>query len=303
MHDPGQPASLPRAATLILVRQHGSEVQICLLRRSPASWFMPGVFVFPGGLVDAGDFEEAFWKGHVDLSPERIVDRLGQGLGYSDALSYGIAAIRETFEEAGVFLASLSTSTDEAMDRAHQWRLRESPRKGWFRQLVEDGAWALTFSALYHWAHWITPVGMPRRFDTRFFMAALPEGQDCRPDQREATEGLWISPRQALAANVDGRVPLSPPTVVTLQELLSYPTLERLQNEAGRRGRGAPIFPRLISLQDNRGTVIIEPWDPLYGAETIRIDADKLSASVLSAGEPFSRLWNDRGVWKPIGLS
>ncbi|MGE5255256.1 MAG: NUDIX hydrolase [Hyphomicrobiales bacterium] len=303
MHDPSRPASLLAAAALILVRQLGGEVQIYLLRRSPTSWFMPGVFVFPGGLVDAGDFEGGFWKGHVDLEPERVVDRLGQGLGYSDALSYGIAAIRETFEEAGVFLASLFTSTAAAMERAHQWRLRESPRKGWFRQLVESGAWSLALSALYHWAHWITPVGMPRRFDTRFFMAAMPEGQNCRPDQREATEGIWLSPRQALAANVDGRVPLSPPTLVTLQELLSCPTLERLQYEAGRRGRGAPIFPRLISLEDNRGAVIIEPWDPLYGAETIRIDTEKLSASVLPAGEPFSRLWNDRGVWKPVSLS
>jgi len=303
VQEPIQPASLPQAAALILVRQHGGEVQTYLLRRSPTSWFMPGVFVFPGGLVDAGDSEEAFWKERADLEPESVVERLGRGLGYSDALSYGIAAIRETFEEAGVLLASPSTPAAAALKRARQWRLKESPRKGWFRQLVETEPWTLALSALYHWAHWITPVGMPRRFNTRFFMATMPAGQDCRPDQREATEGLWISPRQALAANVDGRVPLSPPTVVTLQELLSHPTLERLQNEAGRRGWGAPVFPRLISLEDNRGAVIIEPWDPLYDAETIRIDAEKLSASVLPAGEPFSRLWNDGGVWKPIGLS
>jgi hypothetical protein len=88
---------------------------------------------------------------------------------------------------------------------------------------------------------------------------------------------------------------------VTLQQLLSYPTLERLQVEAGRRGWGAPIFPRLISLEDNSGAVIIEPWDPMYGAETIRLDVTRLSGSVLPAGEPFSRLWDDGGVWKPIG--
>lgn len=300
MHHVSQTTYLPRAATLILVRQQAGEVQTYLLRRSATSRFMPGVFVFPGGLVDSGDSEEAFWREHADLGPEAVLDRLGQGLGFSDTLSYGIAAIRETFEEAGILLASPSTPSAGALERAGARRLKESPQHGWFRRLVETEAWTLGLSALYPWAHWITPVGMPRRFDTRFFMAAMPEGQDCRPDQSETTEGIWISPRQALAGNVLGHPPLSPPTVVTLQELLKYPTLERLQSEGGRRGWGAPIFPRLIILEDNQGAVIIEPWDPMYGAETIRIDATRLPASVLPAGEPFSRLWNAGGVWKPI---
>jgi 8-oxo-dGTP pyrophosphatase MutT (NUDIX family) len=264
---------------------------------------MPGLFVFPGGLVDAGDSEEAFWKEHADLQPQAVVDRLGRGFDFLDALSFGVAAIRETFEEAGIFLASPSKTSDGALERAGERRLKESPRAGWFRRLVETEAWTLGFSALCPWAHWITPVGMPRRFDTRFFMAAAPDGQDGRPDRREATEGLWISPGQALAENGNGRIPLSPPTLVTLQQLLSYPTLEHLQSEAGRRGWGAPVFPRLISLGDSCGAVIIEPWDPMYSAGTIRVDAGRLPASVLPAGEPFSRLWNDGGVWKPISLS
>jgi 8-oxo-dGTP pyrophosphatase MutT (NUDIX family) len=303
MHAARQAESLRQAATLVLVRGHVDEVQTYLLRRSTSSGFMPGLFVFPGGLVDAGDCAETFWKEHVDLPPEAVVDRLGRGLGFSDALSYGIAAIRETFEEAGIFLASPARPSDEAMARAGERRLNESPRPGWFRRMVETGAWALWFSALCPWAHWITPVGMPRRFDTRFFMAVVSDGQDGRPDQREAIEGLWISPRQALADNVKGRLPLSPPTLVTLQELLSYPTLERLHSEGGSRGWGVPIFPRLISLGGSSGAVIIEPWDPMYSAATIRIDAGTLPAGVLPAGEPFSRLWNDGGVWKPISLT
>jgi len=103
----------------------------------------------------------------------------------------------------------------------------------------------------FPWSHW-SRRGMPRRFDTRFFMAAMPDGQDCRPDQRETTEGLWTDPRQALAETWTAESP-QPPTLVTLQELLRYPTLERLQSEAGRRGWGAPIFPRLISLEATQG--------------------------------------------------
>ncbi|MBS1239087.1 MAG: hydrolase, family [Deltaproteobacteria bacterium] len=94
---------------------------------------------------------------------------------------------------------------------------------------------------------------------------------------RETTEGLWVSPQQALAGNLAGRIPLSPPTLVTLQELLNYPTLNTLRKGLEGRGWGEPIFPRLV-----------------------RIDANKLPGSLLPAGVPFSRLWNEGGIWKPV---
>jgi hypothetical protein len=168
---------------------------------------------------------------------------------------------------------------------------------------VEAEGWTLALSALWPWAHWITPVGMPRRFDTRFFVATLPEGQASRPDLREAVEGLWISPQQALTQNLDGRTPLSPPTLVTLQALLSYKTLDRLRDGLKDRGWGEPIFPRLVALGEDRGTLIIEPWDPMYARSELRMAAGQLPPSVLPAGVPFSRLWNDRGIWKPVGLT
>jgi len=300
MQPVNQPPVLPRAATLILVRQHHGELQTYLLRRSPTSGFMPGVFVFPGGLVDSADCDEAFWKDHMDLAPQAVSKRLGQGIGFGGASSYAVAAVRETLEEAGVFFASKAGATAAELKRAGERRLEESHRHGWFRNLVETEGWTLTLSALAPWAHWITPVGMPRRFDTRFFAAVLPEGQDGRPDLRETTEGLWVSPRQALMGNLEGKTPLSPPTLVTLNELLGYPTLGGLQRGLWGRGWGEPIFPLMVSLGKGKGSVIIEPWDPLYAREDIRIEARKLPASVLPAGEPFSRLWNDGGVWKPV---
>jgi hypothetical protein len=141
---------------------------------------------------------------------------------------------------------------------------------------------------------------MPRRFDTRFFVAALPEGQDGRPDMRETTEGLWVSPQQALAGNLAGRIPLSPPTLVTLHEFLKYPTLDALQGGLEGREWGEPIFPRLVVLGKGAGSIIVEPWDPMYGREDLRIDANKLPGSLLPAGVPFSRLWNEGGIWKPV---
>jgi 8-oxo-dGTP pyrophosphatase MutT (NUDIX family) len=300
MHPAVQPAALPRAATLILVRQHAGELQAYLLRRSSTSGFMPGLFVFPGGLVDDADCDEAFWRDHQDLAPQAVSERLGKGLDLLDALPYAVAAVRETFEEAGVLLASKTGSTGVDLQVAGERLLAESPRPGWLRAMVETDGWTLTFSGLAPWSQWITPVGMPRRFDTRFFVAALPDGQDGRPDLRETTEGLWASPQQALTGNLEGRTPLSPPTLVTLHELLTYPTLEALQGGLKDRGWGEPIFPRLVPLAKGAGSVIIEPWDPMYGREEVRLDAGKLPGALLPAGAPFSRLWKDGGIWKPV---
>jgi 8-oxo-dGTP pyrophosphatase MutT (NUDIX family) len=291
---------LPRAATLILVREHGGRLETYLLRRSAASGFMPGVFVFPGGQVDPADADEGFWKGRMDLTLPAFAERLGRGLEPRVAMPYAVAAVRETFEEAGVLFASKAGAVAAAWERAVDRRFQESPRSGWFRSWVETDGWTLVFSALSPWAHWITPVGMPRRFDTRFFVAALPEGQDGRPDLRETTEGRWISPAQALAQNLDGRTPLSPPTLVTLHELLAYPTLSALRERLKVRGWGEPIFPRLLPHGEGRGAVIVEPWDPLYGQADLQIDPAALPQRLLPVGAPFSRLWHDGGIWKPV---
>jgi 8-oxo-dGTP pyrophosphatase MutT (NUDIX family) len=293
-------SELPAASTLILVRQHDGELQTYLLRRSPGSGFMPGLYVFPGGVVDPADGDEAFWSGRLDVTPQAFSEQLGRGVGFSVGLRYAVAAVRETFEEAGVLFASGTADGAAAWELASRRRLTEGLRRGWLRDWAATEDWTLVLSALWPWAHWITPVGMSRRFDTRFFVAALPEGQDGCPDLHETTEGVWISPRQALAQNMDGRRPLSPPTLVTLHALLSYPTLNGLQEGLKHRDWGEPIFPRLVPLGKGRGAVIIEPWDPAYGQEGLRIDAAKLPERLLPEGVPFSRLWNDGGVWKPV---
>jgi 8-oxo-dGTP pyrophosphatase MutT (NUDIX family) len=292
-----------RAATLVLLRQHSGELQVYLLRRSPASGFMPGLFVFPGGRVDAADCDEAFWEEHQDLTPDAVDERLGKGLCHADALSNAVAVIRETFEEAGILLALMSGAADDCLKKAEERRIAENRRSGWFRALVQSERWRLMTSALIPWAHWITPAGMPQRYDTRFFTALLPDGQSGRPDLYETTEGLWLSPEQALADNLAGRVPLSPSTLVTLYALLKHPTLKSLQADLKERGWGPPLSAQLVDLGKNAGSLIIEPWDPMYGRDDLEIDPRKLPLSVLSAEAPFSRLWDDGGIWKPVGLT
>ena len=290
MSAPAHEAPIP-AASLILARPAAGGPEVCLLQRSAASRFMPGSWVFPGGWIDAFDHDAAFWGAHCDLAPEAIAERLARGIDADTALSAAVAAARETFEEAGVLFA----------DRVRADRSAPPARTG-FRRCFEEGAARLALSALAPWSHWITPVGMPRRFDTRFFAACLPSGEEVRPDGRETTAAIWTLPRRALEENMAGRLPLSPPTLATLHELLRFATLDRLQAETGRRGWGDPILPRLVPLGNARGALIVEPWDPMYASAEISIDVAVLEQRVLPVGEPFSRIWNLNGFCRPVGL-
>jgi len=291
------PRALP-AASVILVREFQDELQIYLLKRHARSGFMAGNYVFAGGILDPGDREYPVWKDHVDLDPADIASRLGGDLGAEEILAYGVAAIRETVEEAGVFLASEANQRAADLKRIDSLRVAGDLPREWFLNLVVSGDWTLALSALFRWSHWVTPVLMKRRYDTRFFLACMPSGQRCSPDSHEITHGLWVSPKNGLMGNISGQIPLSPPTMVMLQELVKYPTLADLKKAARDRMWGSPNSPRLINL--DRGALLIEPWDPEYGQPDIEIDARKLENALLPAGEPFSRIWCRDGLWLPI---
>jgi hypothetical protein len=140
---------------------------------------------------------------------------------------------------------------------------------------------------------------MPKRFDTRFFMVSMPSGQTCSPDEREMTHGVWLSPEEALAGNLRKEIPLSPPTLITMKEMLVYWNVEELQNALRTRTWGEPILPRVFRL--SHGAMILMPWDPMYG-EKLQIDETGLQNTILRMGESFSRIWLNEGVWRPVGI-
>lgn len=140
---------------------------------------------------------------------------------------------------------------------------------------------------------------MKKRFDTRFFIVFMPEHQICVPDNMETGHGIWLSPQNALEQNLDGRIPLSPPAIVTLSQLLKFNHGDELKCEIQSRSWGDPIEPRMV--QTSNGPVIIEPWDGMFDADE-KIDTSDFSEKVLLPGSWFSRLWCDNGVWKPIGI-
>ena len=286
------------AATIILTREYAGNLQVYLLKRSLRSGFMPGNFVFPGGTLDRQDLYYDLLHQHCDLAPQDIFNRFGPDLSKTQALAYCVAAIRETLEEAGIFLAYRYNSTAADFKRVCELRLAVDLAKDWFVRLVTNENWCLAISKLFRWSHWITPVGMKRRFDTRFFLADTPAGQHCRPDNRETEQGIWISPLEGLERNMTAKIPLSPPTLVTLHELSKFQTLGELHVEAASRAWGQAIQPRLITLSE--GAVIVEPWDPMYNHEELNICPSNLPASVVPVGKPFSRLWLNQGIWKPV---
>ena len=294
-----QPKRPRPASTVILAREHEGEVQVFLLRRSGTSGFFPGNYVFPGGTIEPEDHNLELWQRNLDMDLSEVSRRLGGGLGVNEALGFGVAAIRETFEEAGVLLAYRSEGMKDGLEEVCDGRMTIGLSRGWLEALVRSEGWTLALTRLGRWAHWITPELMPYRFDTRFFLVFMPLGQECTPDARETTHGIWINPARGLARNLEGEIPLSPPTLITLHELLPYRDMEAVEKAVEDRVWGEALLPRLIP--HSQGPVILEPWDPLYHEE-IEIDPKRLVDSILPPGEPFSRVWLHEGIWKPVGV-
>jgi 8-oxo-dGTP pyrophosphatase MutT (NUDIX family) len=286
------------ASTVILTREGEGDLEVYLLQRNPKAGFFPGYYVFPGGVVEPDDWVKCPLEIYGDLDQESFSKQLSWNQDLKEALAYALSAIRETFEEAGVLLVDQTDRIGGELEDLCARRLGEGLSKGWFRDQVWSEGWPLSFSRLVRWAHWITPRLMRSHFDTRFYVAVLPPGQTCSPDENETVHGIWVSPEKALKANYEGEIPLSPPTFVTLHELLAYKDLSELEKALKTRpwGGGAR-FPRLVPLSD--GALILQPWDPMRYGE-VKVDAGELEEMILPVGEPFSRLWLNKGIWRPV---
>ncbi|MBK6008114.1 NUDIX domain-containing protein [Ramlibacter ginsenosidimutans] len=204
------------SASVVLLRDAGDDLEVFLLRRHAQSDVLGGAYVFPGGKVDPEDRE---WADRLDRPPEQLHALLGEPeLAPDDAAGLFVTAIRELFEEAGVLLADVTPEQARAVWQA----LRQGPR---FDELLAPSGVRLAASALQPWSRWITPALSSvtrKRFDTRFFVATVPPGQDARHDDHEATESLWLAPRAALRQYWDGAIDLAPPQILGLSHLARH---------------------------------------------------------------------------------
>lgn len=235
------PAEPRDAATVMLLRSSGAGPEVYMLRRQASMAFAPGAYVFPGGSVDARDAdEEVAWTGPDATQWGRVFDA-------PPALARALvcAAVRETFEESGVLLAGESADSVVADTTSDEWEADRHAlldRSISLAELLGRRRLVLRADLLRPWARWITPVIEPRRFDTRFFAAALPAGQRTRDVGGEASEVLWVAPEKALKAGERGEIRLMPPTAVTLSELAACGDLDTVLT--GPR-HVAPIIPEV----------------------------------------------------------
>lgn len=245
---------VPRdAATVALVRDGAHGIEVYLLRRVAAMAFAGGMHVFPGGSVDARD--SARCVGWAGPDPREWTVQLRCDDGRARALV--CAAVRETFEESGVLLAGPSDTEVVEDPTGRSWEADRAALVAGelaLGELLTRRSLVLRSDLLKPWAHWVTPEFEPRRYDTRFFVAAVPAGQRCREVGGEADRVLWLPARTAVEDHERGTLAMLPPTVVTLRELSVYDTVGQAMR-ADRRL--APIMPRAVT----RGGELALEWD------------------------------------------
>jgi len=205
------------ASTVMVLRDSTSGLEVFVLRRVAGMAFAPGMTVFPGGAVDLADNEPGIaWTG-----PDAAwwATRLGVGAGEARALV--VAAVRELFEETGVLLAEPANFGASA-ELPDSVRLAILDRRVTLAAALKSADLRLRADLLRPWANWITPPGRTRRYDTFFFAAALPVGQQARQLTSEADLGEWRTPQEMLAAHGAGSLLLMRPTVAMLTDLAEF---------------------------------------------------------------------------------
>lgn len=257
------------AATVMVLRDGTDGLEVCMLRRNLRSDFVGGAYVFPGGGVDEEDAHDDLAEvvtGLDDATASRQVEVPSGGL------AFWVAAIRECFEEAGLLLAydedGRVVDFDDPERAARFVEHRREVDEG-RRRLVEvcsAESLRLAVDGIHYFSRWITPLGAPRRYDTRFFVTAAPEAQTPVHDDREVIEATWVRPVDALERHRQGLFEMIFPTVRTLEALARFDTAGAVLEHAADVGRIEPILPRIV--EANGGLRIVLPGDRQYDAIT-----------------------------------
>lgn len=246
------PVTPKRAATVMLLKDTGEGPAVHMLRRRTSMAFAGGAYAYPGGGVDPRDDDRHIrWAG-----PSRAwwADRLG--VDEAGAQAIVCAAVRETYEEAGVLLAGPTPDTVVGDTTGEAWEADRSAlvaRELSFADFLDGRGLVLRSDLLGAWTRWITPEFEARRYDTWFFVAKLPEGQRTRNASTEADRTVWIAPRGATAGYDRGELLMMPPTIATLRQLTAYATAEEALEAAPARD----LTPVLATARLEEGEIVL----------------------------------------------
>src|SRR3954467_3163393 len=252
------------ASTILLLRDSAAdEIELFMMVRHYEIDFNSGALVFPGGSVDKGDNE-------IIANPALYSG--GEGLEAA-TLSFRIAAVRETFEESGILLARpkgskalVDAKRAGEIEAAHRTDLCEN--KITFLKVLTDNGMLLALDLLVPYAHWITPEGMPKRFDTWFFLAAAPPEQAGAHDGKESTDSIWVSPREALEGGDSGRFKLPFPTTRNLIRLGKQANVKAALDDS--RGK-AVVTVTPIMTKNNGGRQLRIPLEAGYDGDVFEV--------------------------------
>jgi 8-oxo-dGTP pyrophosphatase MutT (NUDIX family) len=248
------------ASTIVVIRDQNAVLEILMLRRSSEVAAASGAHVFPGGSVDAVDADVAARGLVFGLDDETAARRLNLDSG---AMAYYCAALRELFEEAGLLLAIESDGRPLSVEnvRLVAWRSDLATGRVTWPELLEREGLRLAVGELQYLAHWVTPESRPRRFDTRFFVAAAPANQEALPDDSEVVEHAWTTASAALERQGSGQWSMLVPTVRTLHLLAPQHSVDQVL-EAAATSSVERIQPREVA-RDGR-IVVVVPGEPGY---------------------------------------
>lgn len=251
------------AATVMLVRDGVDGLEVFMMRRNLGASFAGGMYAFPGGAVDDADRTaevEALVDGRTDAEASRLleVDKGG--------LAFWVAVIRECFEEAGVLLANAADGSVVRLDVSPEVEERFATARRAVHggslpllELCRSEGLRLDLTDVQYVAHWITPVGEKRRFDTRFFVAGAPEGQSPLHDGSETVDSLWVRPADALERMARKELALLPPTIAMLQWLAPLTTADDAVAAGAAIGIPPCILPVILSDEQGRFTGVRLP--------------------------------------------
>lgn len=263
--DSARPDEVPvlDAATVMLLRDSDGGLEVCLMQRNLNSDFVGGAYVFPGGAVDPEDGDAGVERVCTGLDDAEASRRLDVDSG---GLAFWVAAIRESFEEAGVLIARhadgapLDVTEPSTAARFARHRAAVDSSQRTMLEVAAEEDLLLDAGALHYFSRWITPLGAHRRYDTRFFVAAAPEGQEVVQDDRELIGTEWLSPAEALRRHDEGEIVMIFPTVRTLVALARFERAADVLDHARSLSEVRPVLPTVT--EGPGGLRILLPGDP-----------------------------------------